>query len=116
MLKLNLTYTKPQVSINGLVFDVLRSDTAIIQDMLELDARYPDSDVTGNPKLMMERNKYLMDYLEKLLGKGSLKKILGTLEGCEDLGTRGIETLLVPLVQAATAAYAEAFSAKYDDD
>ena len=115
MLKLNLSYTKPQVSINGIVFDVLKSDAAIVQDMLDLDSKFAKEDM-GNPANVLKKNERMLAYLDELLGKDARKKILGTLEGCSDLGLGGVDRLLSEIVQAAGRAYSTAFALKYEDD
>ncbi len=115
MLKLNLSYTKPQVSINGIVFDVLRSDAAIVQDMLDIDAEFAKEDMEA-PAVILRKNNRFLAYLDTLLGKGAGKKILGTLDGCQDLGLRGLDNLIGSIVQAAGKAYGDSFALKYDDD
>ena len=45
MKKISLTFKKPQISINGEIFDVSRSDAAIIRDLLELDRRFEGADM-----------------------------------------------------------------------
>lgn len=115
MLKLNLSYTRPQVSINGIVFDVLRSDAAIVQDMLDIDAEFSGEDLE-NPAVILRKNNRFLEYLDTLLGKGAGKKILGTLEGCPELGLRGLDNLIGQIVQVASRTYGESFALKYDDD
>ena len=114
MLNLNLTYTKPQVCINGIVFDVLRSDATIVQDMLDIDAEFAGENI-GDPAVVLRKNKRMLEYLDTVLGKGAQKKILGTLDGCKDLGLAGVDSLLGQIVQAAGKAYSDSFALKYDD-
>ena len=99
MKKISLTFKKPQISINGEIFDVSRSDAAIIRDLLELDRRFEGADI------------------DRLLGPGAVERILAGVKGMDgfDLGLAGIGELTAQIARLAGAAYAESIRAKHDD-
>lgn len=116
MKKISLTFKKPQISINGEIFDVSRSDAAIIRDLLELDRRFEGADM-NDPGSVLEKNEAMLAYIDRLLGPGAVERILAGVKGMEgfDLGLAGIGELTAQIARLAGAAYAESIRAKYDD-
>lgn len=116
MKKISLTFKKPQISVNGEVFDVSRSDAAIIRDLLEIDQRFAAADMS-DPGIVLEKNNAMLEYIDRLLGTGATERILGSVKGMEgyDLGLAGIGELTTQIARMASAAYAESIRAKYDD-
>ena len=110
MKKISLTFKKPQISINGEIFDVSRSDAAIIRDLLELDRRFEGADM-NDPGSVLEKNEAMLAYIDRLLGPGAGVK---GMDGF-DLGLAGIGELTAQIARLAGAAYAESIRAKYDD-
>jgi len=117
MLKINLSFEKPRLNINGEVFDVLRSDAQIVQDMLDLDATFQDRDMT-NPANVLEKNREMLEYIDKLLGSGAVDKISKSVPelGNMGLGLGGITGILAAISEAAGQAYSASFDVKYSDD
>ena len=116
MMNLSITFTRPQMRINGQVFDVLRSDTAILQGLIELDADYADRDMS-RPENILEKAGAMTQYIDTILGAGAAERIAGSIDGMEgfELGIAGTEALLAQISSAAMEAYARAIAAKYDD-
>lgn len=116
MREIRLTFERPQIKINGIVFDVLKSDKAIVQDMCEIDRQFADKDL-NDPNVIVEKNDVMLQYLDALLGKGAMEKIEGSIDGIQDygLGLSGLDTFLARIVQAAGNAYSNAIKLKYDD-
>lgn len=112
-----LTFEKPQLKINDEVFEVLRSDAAIIQDLLDIGDAFAGKNLK-DPRVSLEQNKAMLDYLDKLLGPGAQERILASIPGMEgyDLGLAGVGNLLTQISQMASKAYADAITAKYEDD
>ena len=109
MKKISLTFKKPQISINGEIFDVSRSDAAIIRDLLELDRRFEGAD-------MNDRDIQL--FAQAPVGQTlTVERILAGVKGMDgfDLGLAGIGELTAQIARLAGAAYAESIRAKYDD-
>lgn len=115
MMKINLSFEKPKLEINGIVFDVLRSDAQIVQDMIDIDNQFADKNLE-DPAVVLEKNKVMLDYIDKLLGKGAVAKISCTLPELKSgLGLGGITGILSAIAQAAGKAYSDSFHLKYDD-
>lgn len=116
MRNLSITFTRPQMRINGQVFDVLRSDTAIIQGLIELDERFAERDM-DMPENILAKAEAMTEYIDTILGAGAAEKIRGSIEGMEDseLGIAGTDAILTQISAAAMNAYSQAIAAKYDD-
>ena len=91
MKKISLTFKKPQISINGEIFDVSRSDAAIIRDLLELDRRFEGADM-NDPGSVLEKNEAMLAYIDRLLP--------GILDGTVPAGR--VFDVELPLDEAAT--------------
>ena len=113
MKKISLTFKKPQISINGEIFDVSRSDAAIIRDLLELDRRFEGADM-NDPGSVLEKNEAMLAYIDRLLGPGAVERILAGVKGMDGFDL-GIGELTAQIARLAGAAYAESIRAKYDD-
>lgn len=116
MRNISLTFQRPQISINGEVYDVLRSDAGILQDLIDLDAEFEQKNMQDST-VVIEKHRAMLDYLDKLLGAGAAERIVASTEGMEgfDLGLSGVQTLVENISSAAMNAYSEAIKAKYDD-
>lgn len=116
MRKISFTFQRPQISINGELYDVLRSDAGILQDLLDLDAQFENRDMQ-NTETVLDRHRAMLDYLDKLLGAGAAERIVASTEGMAgyDLGLAGVQALVESISSAAMNAYSEAIKAKYDD-
>ena len=116
MRQINLSFSKPTLNINGIQFDVLRSDAQIVQDMIDIDRQFDGRDMT-DVEIVLEKNKVMIGYIDKLLGKGAVKKISDTLPELNGLGLGlgGISGILSAIADAAGKAYADSFALKYDD-
>ena len=117
MLKINLDFEKPTLDINGVVFDVLRSDAQIMQDMLDIDKQFENRDMT-DPAAVLEKNQVMLDYIDRLLGQGAADKIVKTVPALcgVGLGLGGIAGVLGAIAEAAAKAYHDSFVLKYGDD
>ena len=117
MLKINLSFEKPRISINGIVYDVLRSDAQIVQDMLDIDKEF-ESQNMEDPACVLKKNRAMISYLDKLLGKGAASQIAANVPGLNGagLGLGGISGILSAIVQTAGKAYSDSFNLKYGDD
>ena len=117
MRNFNLSFTRPEIKINGIRYPVLRSDAAILQDLLDIDAVFAGRDMT-DPETVLEKNKALCSYIDKLLGAGSAEKILASIDGMEgyDLGLTGVGMIVTQISALAQQAYSEAIRVKYEDD
>lgn len=115
MRKVTLSFQQPQIEINGVVYDVLRSDAAIVQDMIDIDARFADRG--DAPDTVLEKNAAMLEYLDTLFGAGAAQRIRRSIPDMEgyDLGLGGMNTLLSGIVGAASQVYAEAIKLQYDD-
>ena len=113
MRQISLSFSKPTLTINGVQFDVLRSDAQIVQD---IDRQFDGRDMT-DVGVVLEKNKVMIGYIDKLLGKGAVKKISETLPELNGLGLGlgGISGILSAIADAAGKAYADSFALKYDD-
>lgn len=116
MRPLNITFEAPTLEINGIRYDVLRSDATIIQDLLNIDKRFEGVDM-GDVKNVLLKNEAMLDYLDTLLGKGARKKITESVPGLKmyGLGMAGIDQLMTEIAKAAGTAYAESIKLKYED-
>lgn len=116
MKNISLTFQRPQLRINGEVFDVRRSDAGILQDLIDLEDRFADKDMQ-NTENILGRNRAMLEYIDTLLGAGAAERIRDSIPGMDDydLGIAGVEALLTKISSAAVNAYSQAISAKYDD-
>lgn len=118
MRKMQLSFTQPTITINGVEFKVMRSDAAIIQDLLDIDAGYVGKNMS-EPENILAKNAEVLKYLDKLLGiPDAAKAIVATIPGMEgfDLGLAGTGALFSEISLMASDAYAAAIKAKYEDD
>ena len=117
MLKINLNFDKPKLNINGHVFDVLRSDAQIVQDLLDIDKQFEHRNM-NDPAEVLAKNKVMVDYIDKLLGDGAVEKISESVPALDGrgLGLGGITGILAAIAEAAGKAYSDSFNVKYGDD
>lgn len=116
MRKISIAFEKPQIEINGVVYDVLKSDKAIVEDMIDIDHQFAGWDMAST-ETVLEKNGVLLEYLERLLGAGATDKIISSIPGMEEygLGLAGLDGFLGQIVQAAGRAYSDGIKIKYDD-
>lgn len=116
MRNISITFETPTLEINGIRFTVQRSDATIIQDLIDIDARFEGVDM-GDVANVLRKNEAMLDYLDALLGKGARQKITESVPGLKryGLGMAGIDRLLSQIAQAAGTAYAESIKLKYED-
>lgn len=76
MQKLHFDFEQPQLEVNGIVFDVLKSDGDIMLDALELQERCKDIN-TNDPEAVKSAIRAAADCIDGILGEGALKKISG---------------------------------------
>ena len=118
MRKMQLSFTQPTISINGVEFKVMRSDAAIIQDLLDIDKVYEGKNMS-EPENILAKNKDVLKYMDKLFGQpNAADAIAKTVPGMEgfDIGLAGTGALFTQIAQMASDAYNEAIKLKYEDD
>lgn len=115
MQKITLKFNRPQININGELYSVLKSDKAIIEDMLAIDEKYKDSDL-DNTNIVLKKNDEMLNYLDELFGAGSKDAIIKSIKGIDEygLGLCGVDGLLGEIVKAAGKSYADAIKIKYE--
>ncbi len=75
MKKLTIEVEQKQIEINGIVFDILKSDIDILNDALGMEKAYKDlnpADIGEITKAVLE----IKDYIDTILGVGALKNIV----------------------------------------
>ena len=113
MTKLRIDFSRPQLSINGVTFDVLKSDKQILEGAMEIDGRFAGRDLSADPEANLEYNAAVSAFVDSILGEDAVRRIGELVQA--DLGLSGVVGLSLALVTAANRAYSEAFSFKYDD-
>lgn len=113
MANLRIDFSQPKISINGVTFDVLKSDRQILEDAMEIDRAFAGRNLSADPEASLEYSAAVAAFIESILGAGAVEKVAGLVSA--DLGLSGVTGLSLALVSAANRAYQEAFSFKYDD-
>lgn len=116
MHNLVISFSRPQLKINGQLFEVQRSDAAILQGLIDIDAEYAGQDMT-QAESILSKSKRMLDYIDAILGPGAAERIAGGIDGMAgyELGIAGADAILTQISAAAVQAYSEAIAAKYDD-
>lgn len=117
MKELKISYTTPEMVINGKHFEVLRTDAQIMDDVEKIDARIAKKE--SYAAAVSEKEKALREYIGTLLGENALEEIAKTIEGLpegKDMGTGATVKLCEKLIADSTRAYSEAFTIRYGDE
>lgn len=116
MRKISIGFTIPEIEINGIKFKVMKSDKAIVQDMMEIDNAFKDKDL-NDVSVVIEKNDVMLGYLDKLFGDGATQQIIDSIPQIKEygFGLSGLDLFLGRIVQAAGNAYSDAITLKYND-
>lgn len=116
MRKISIGFEVPKIEINGMVFVVLKSDKAIVEDMIAIDKQFDGRDFSDN-SVVIEKNNVMLAYIDQLFGKGATEKIIASVPGLKEygLGLGGLDGFLGKIVNEAGKAYVNSITVKYDD-
>lgn len=76
MKKLTIDIEQPQIEINGIVFDLLKSDADIYHDALKMQEEFKGLNAKDT-HAVYEACEKAAAYIDAILGKGALKKLSG---------------------------------------
>lgn len=110
MPKLTINFDRQQVEINGIVFELLKSDADILDDALRLIDESEKLDATDQ-RAVLKNLRDMASYIDTILGDGALKKI----SGGAPVGFLKMQECMSVIVGAVYSAYQTALAAKYSD-
>lgn len=116
MRNINITFEKPRVVVNGIEFDVLKSDAEIVQDMIDIDINL--NKINNQVKLFIEKQKYLFNYIDELLGEGASEKVKKNIEDISGskFGAASAVKICESIISEAGKAYSDAFKISYGEE
>lgn len=117
MKDIQITYTTPEIVVNGIRFEVLRSDAEIIDDVIAIDEAVNAE--ANAAKAVRLKSRMMLAYLDKLLGKDAAKRIADTIQDLpkgKAMGLAASVDMCQRLINDASKAYAEAFAIRYGDE
>lgn len=109
MKKLTIAFDQPQIEVNGIVFDLHKSDGDIMQDAIILQEKYAALD-THDAKAVVELSREVSGYVDAILGKGAMKKI----SGGRPVSILKTLEVMTQIAAAAADSYSEHIAAEYD--
>lgn len=109
MRKLTISFPNPQIEVNGIVFDLLKSDGDIYMDALEINRKFSSMD-TENEATVLDALKEVFGYVEQILGPGAMKKI----SGGRPVGLRDALNAMMCIAKEAAASYSDYIADEYD--
>ena len=110
MPKLTISFDRQKVEINGIVFELLKSDADILDDALRLIDESEKLD-TSDQRAVLKNLRDMASYIDTILGDGALKKI----SGGAPVGFLKMQECMSVIVGAVYTAYQTALAAKYSD-
>lgn len=108
MRKITIDIEQPQIEVNGIVFDLQKSDADILEDALAIARKYESLD-TADVEAVVAAIHEVRDYVDAMLGKGALRKIAG---GRPVSLVRAIE-IMTEIAREAAASYSDHLKDEY---
>ena len=106
--KITISFEKQYVEINGITFELLKSDADILSDALRLIDESEKLDL-NDEKAVLKNLRDMASYIDTILGVGALQKISGGVP----VGFRKLQECMAVIVGAVYAAYQTATASKY---
>ena len=106
--KLTISFEKQYVEINGIKFELLKSDADILEDALKLIDESEKLDV-NDQKAVLKNLRDMAKYIDTVLGEGALQKISGGVP----VGYKKLQECTAVIVGAVYSAYQTDLAAKY---
>lgn len=110
MRKVKIEVEQPQIEINGIVFDLQKSDSDILEDALALAEKFKGLE-TADAQTVVAAIHEVRDYVDAMLGKGALKRIV---KGRPVSLLKAIEIMTV-IAREASASYAAYLKDEYNE-
>ena len=110
MRKVSISFDAPQIEVNGIVFDLHKSDGDIFTDALKIVKRYEAMDM-NDPDNAIAAMEEISGYVDTILGEGAMKKI----SGGKEVGMRKAIECMIIIANAALSEYAGEIADKYED-
>ncbi|MDO4541496.1 MAG: hypothetical protein Q4C00_01520 [Bacillota bacterium] len=76
MKKLTIEFEQPQIEVNGIVFDLQKSDGDIFQKAMDIEKKYEDLNA-DNEEEVLAALREVTAYIDEMLGSGAMAKISG---------------------------------------
>lgn len=101
----------PKIMVNGVEYEVLMTDAAIMQMVRNIREKCAAPDAGQNPMdYVLETINVIRIGIEKIIGKGAVKKITGG----KEIGLEAAIKLLNLVSQAAVEQWADQLTEMYD--
>jgi len=110
MKSLTIEFDQPQIEINGIVFDLLKSDAEIFEDAMRIVDQYRKID-TENKSSVLDAIHTMVGYVDTILGEGAMKKI----SGGKPVSIAKAQECMIRIARAAADSYEAAIRDNYDD-
>lgn len=109
MRKLTIPFHQPQIEINGIVFDLLKSDGDIYMDALEINQKFSSLD-TSKEEAVLDALKEVFGYIDQILGAGAMKQI----SGGRPVGLHDALNAMLLIAKEAAASYSDYVAEEYE--
>lgn len=109
MKNINIEIEKPQIMVNGIVFDVKQSDMDILNKALQMENDFKKLDPADTSAIIAAINE-IKDYIDEVLGEGALKKIS---KGAP-IGLETAIKIMAAVCNEVVSRYSEGLNEKYD--
>lgn len=109
MKRLTISFDQPQIEINGLVFDLKKSDADIFRDAMDILEQYRD--LPQDPEAIREAVQTLCGYVDTILGEGAMRKI----SGGRPVGVNKAQECMILIARAAAESYDQAILDEYGE-
>lgn len=110
MKSLTIEFNQPQIEINGIVFDLLKSDADIFEDAMKIVEKYKALDVTDETAVL-DAIRTMVGYVDTILGPGAMKQI----SGGRPVGIVKAQECMIIIARAAADSYETSIREKYGD-
>lgn len=106
--KVTISFERKYVEINGIKFELLKSDADILDDALRLIDESEKLDI-NDQKAVLKNLRDMASYIDTVLGEGALMKISGGIP----VGYKKLQECTGVIVGSVYAAYQTDLAAKY---
>ena len=107
--KLQIDFERQYIEINGITFELLKSDADIINDAFELLERTEKTDTTDQRAVIASLHE-MAGYIDAILGEGALRKI----SGGAPVGYLKMQECMKVIIGAVYKVYQTALAMKYE--
>lgn len=110
MRSLTIDFDVPKIEINGIVFELQKSDADVMKDAILLANKYRRTDLSTEDAVL-EALGTICGYVDTILGEGAMKKI----SGGRPIGVNKALECMTLIAREAARSYSDTIAEDYEE-